>query len=248
MLNFIYGDASLAYNDEVWRFSDCGMRLDTRQLLASPVRTYYYKTSIVTSNAAIYKDIPCGGDKVYNFTNSLSSGDVNTGIAQLSSAYGLVFSGTISDDIPNSSTDLRPTLGIPVFSVYVPNRFEIPLQNGTSQGRKISVNRLAFRNWKSAGGKFNVYNSFRTTLSEGVTGLEMKPSPNDSYTDINYNNYNFNVQLSRQITPEYLYSGQTDDQHVNMNWTENPLIAIAHEDQTPFNLLGIVYKIAVQGN
>lgn len=255
MLNFIYGDSgnTYAFNaDDFWRFSDCGLKMNYRDTsLENPTRTYYYKPSNVTSISTNYRDIPASGRKVYNFTTSLSSGDVNTGIAQLSSAYGLVFNGTIPEYITynsNTFTSLVPTLGIPIFAVYVPNRFEVQLQNGTSQGRKISINRMMFRNWKSDGGKFNVYNAFQTSLMDGVTALEMKPSPNDSYTNINYSNYNFNVQTSRQNTPEYLYSGQTDDQVINMSWSENPLIAIVHEDQTPFNLLGIVYKYQVQGN
>jgi len=246
MFNFIYGDSTVAQLNDFWRFSDCAVTLTERSVLENPNRTYYYASNYYPSY--ILKDIPTSGKKVYNFTDSLSSGVVNSGVAQLSSAYGLVFNGTIPNIVPGILGEFRPTLGIPVFSVYVPNRFEVQLQNGTSQGRKFSINRMAFRNWKSDGGKFNVYNSFQTSLVDGVTALEMKPSPNDSYTNINYSNYNFNIQTNRQNTPEYLYSGQTDDQTVNMSWSENPLIAIVHDDQTPFNLTGIVYKFQVQGN
>lgn len=250
MMNFIYGDSSLASGNNltsknIWRFSDCAVNYTQRGTFTSPTRTYYIKLTFIGSGGGVY-DVPAGGDKVYTFNNSLSSGIVDNINPILSAGVGVIFNGTIPAAL--NGITLRPTVGIPIFSVYVPNRFEVQLQNGSSQGRKLRVNRVAFRNWKSSGGKFNVYNAFQTSLMDGVTALEMKPSPNDSYTNINYNNYNFNIQTSRQTTPVYLYSGQTDDQAINMNWTENPLFTIAHSDQTPFNLLGIVYKMEVQGN
>jgi hypothetical protein len=140
-------------------------------------------------------------------------------------------------------------VGLPVYSVYQPTRIDVNMGNGGSQGRLFRLNRFSLRLWRSYGGSFNVYDPIQYTVGDAVTKFEFRPVEGDSITAIDYDKFTFN--LSNQypkITNDPYYTGQTSDQHVNGNWSNNPIFTIVHNEPRPFNILGVVYKAEVSSN
>ena len=152
-------------------------------------------------------------------------------------------------------------VGIPYMSIYIPTRFDIKLDNGTSMGRKQRINRVQFKLWKSKGGEYIDLNAYRSSLSGGSL-FSLEPYYyNSSLSKIAYSDFTFNITPDQNqsatvkytalsATPEsaMIYSGSTTDTTINGSWTENPLFAVVHREPAPFNLLGMVWKMEIEGN
>lgn len=179
----------------------------------------------------------------------------------LSSSVVYPSSGTVYKiKVPSVDSKTALAIGIPVYSLFIPARFDVKLDNGTSMGRKHRINRVQFKPWRTVGGKFCLLDSFKSTLSAGMN-LATLPTLDTPASNIVYQDFNFNVTADKQLqksgvwsnifsTRPWLqtYSGSTADVAINMNWTDNPLFAVIHYDAAPFNLLGMVWKLEVQGN
>jgi len=140
-------------------------------------------------------------------------------------------------------------VGLPIYSVYQPTRIDVNIGNGGVQGRLLRLNRFALRLWRSYGGKFNVYDPVQYSLNDAVSSFEFRPVEGDALTSVDYDKFTFN--LSNQypkIKADSYYTGQTSDQYVNGNWSNNPIFTIIHDEPRPFNIIGVVYKIEISSN
>jgi len=208
---------------------------------------------------------------VYTTGQNVSAGPVyfSGSISGLFAEYPYKFTLPFDDNMNQDGAQDLPqaVVGLPVYSLYIPTRFDIKLDNGTSMGRKHRINRVEFKPWRTVGGKYVSLDSFRSTLSGG-RGLELLPTYDTPANNISYQDFNFNITPDDQSIMYYAntnvsyngtatlsarpwlqtYSGSTADTSINSNWTENPLFAVVHYDAAPFNLLGMVWKMEVQGN
>lgn len=95
---------------------------------------------------------------------------------------------------------------------------EILLRDGTSQARNWRPNRVMFYLQNAYGGSYG-------------------DTPDDADTAIIYD-----------TTPNPLFTGQTDDLHIESDFAAKTQFTIEHSDPTPFGLIGYVLKSEVSGS
>ena len=95
---------------------------------------------------------------------------------------------------------------------------EVLLRDGTSQARNWRPNRVMFYLQNAYGGSYG-------------------DTPSDADTDIIYD-----------TTPNPLFTGQTDDLHIESDFGQKTQFTIEHSDPTPFGLIGYVLKSEVSGS
>jgi hypothetical protein len=119
------------------------------------------------------------------------------------------------------------------FTAYlVPNRFEIQLRDGTAQMRKWRVTRASFRLFRSYYGYVwrKITDGDFTNYSRIVDETDEFPIAPDEAT---------------QDYPDH--TGQTFPQALNFDWGQACDIAIASRHAVPFNVLGMILEIEVEG-
>lgn len=126
----------------------------------------------------------------------------------------------------------RP-LGFPFTAYLIPNRTEVQLQDGTSQMRKWRASRASFRVWRSYFGHVvqRLADVAHTNYSRiDITGIDEFPEPpGDTPTTLGY------------------VSGQTLPQPLNFDWGNALDIVISSRHPTPFNILGMILEVEVEG-
>jgi hypothetical protein len=188
-----------------------------------------------------------------NGTGRIKSQPTIIGGIQLLTGYnGTPPSSTNSSWVSADSTSFitgQFVVGLPIYSVYQPTRVDVNIGNGGVQGRLLRLNRFALRLWRSYGGKFNVYDPVQYSLNDAISSFEFRPVEGDSLTSVDYDRFTFSLsnQYPKIKTDSY-YTGQTSDQHVNGNWSNNPIFTIVHDEPRPFNILGVVYKLEISSN
>jgi hypothetical protein len=126
--------------------------------------------------------------------------------------------------------------GIPFTAVLIPNRMEIQLQDGSAQMKKWRVTRAAFRLWQSLYG--NVQQKIGSAGEIDFSGLSA----------IDYNDMD---AFPRSPTSGYptlrTKTGQTLPQSLNFNSGNALDIVISSRHPTPFNILGMILEIEIEG-
>jgi hypothetical protein len=124
-------------------------------------------------------------------------------------------------------------LGFPFTAYLIPNRMEIQLRDGSAQMKRWRVSRGSFRVWRSYHG--HVFQkladvSITDAARIDINDIDAFPvSPEDTPTTLGY------------------VSGQTLPQALNFNWGHALDIVIASKHPTPFNLLGMILEVEVEG-
>ena len=126
--------------------------------------------------------------------------------------------------------------GLPFTAVLIPNRMEIQLQDGSAQMKKWRITRAAFRVWQSLYG--NVQQKIGSAGEINFTG----------YTAIDYTDID---GFPRSPTSGYptlrTKTGQTLPQSLNFDSGNALDIVISSRHPTPFNILGMILEIEVEG-
>lgn len=124
-------------------------------------------------------------------------------------------------------------LGFPFTAYLIPNRMEIQLQDGSAQMRKWRASRASFRVWRSYFGHVvqRLADVAHTNYSRiDITGIDEFPEPpGDTPTTLGY------------------VSGQTLPQPLNFDWGNALDIVISSRHPTPFNILGMILEVEVEG-
>ena len=131
-------------------------------------------------------------------------------------------------------------IGIPFTAILIPNRTEIQLQDGSAQMRKWSVKRAAFRVFRSMNGYFQASPSYINSYGVVTT------SPYDAiiYTDMDEYPMPFDFNNVSSVRTK---TGQTLPQPINFDWNNALDIVISSRHPTPFNILGMILEIEVEG-
>jgi hypothetical protein len=257
-MDFIFGGNESSV--ERWRFLDSYREYDmsspddTTTVDASP--DYELFNNIFESH--LYNDVNLyilsAGGSLWSDYYGTSNGRIRY---QTTEIGGIQLLGSFNGTLPSSTNpDYTSGLltgqfvvGLPIYSVYQPTRIDVNMGNGGSQGRLLRLNRFALRLWRSYGGKFNVYDPIQYSLSDAISAFEFRPVEGDTLTSVDYDKFTFNLsnQYPKIKTDSY-YTGQTSDQHVNGNWSNNPIFTIVHDEPRPFNILGIIYKAEISSN
>jgi hypothetical protein len=144
-------------------------------------------------------------------------------------------------------------IGSPYVSILMPNNFDIPLQNGTSIGRKKRINRVMYNLYNSIGGEYFLLNGELDNPSDSeIQDFEFKPLWNDSYNNIDYrgmtfSNFSYPVR-NLPLLPYRPKSGLTDDQNVVGDFSHSLLYGIVQRSPAPFTILNQTSKIEINGN
>lgn len=228
IMNFVYGSPWSNLNDQsTWKYLDC-VSTQTSSYVSGGNTLYTGFSQLENRNV----DYTAWGGYNYNYSSNL------------------ITSGTLT--LAGSANPTNINVGLPIFSVYVPPRLELQLQNGSIQGRKVRLNRVAFKLWRSFGGQYKIYNNQIASPTEAQNMYELKPLITDTFSDINYQNfiYGLSFDYPRPSTSNHdvSYTGQTVDQNCNSDWNSNQLLAIVHKEARPFNILGTVLKAEISGN
>jgi hypothetical protein len=187
-----------------------------------------------------YLSDTAGGSGTMIFSTTASSGMQSGRTAVLGTtdvtATGLpvtAVAGASTVTFAVANDGLTYNYGLPYTAYAIPNRLEIPLRDGTAQMRKWRISRAAFRLWRSFFGQVcqRVADAEYTTLSRiGTEGIDAYPrSPNDAATTTGY------------------VIGQTLPQSLNFDWGNALDIVIASKHPLPFNLLGMILEVEIDG-
>lgn len=164
-------------------------------------------------------------DVIYGGTSSQSDGSPYT--AAITGGSGTVVFTGLTANLANTQY-----IGFHFTAYLVPNRFEIQLRDGTAQMRKWRVTRASFRIFRSYYG--NVWNNITDADFTNYTRIiqetdEFPIAPDEAVQDYTHN------------------TGQTLPQTVNFDWNQACDIAIASRHSVPFNVLGMILEIEVEG-
>lgn len=141
----------------------------------------------------------------------------------------LVING--SGNVVATGTVLAIHAGLAYSAVLIPNRMEIQLRDGSAQMRKWAVKRGSFRLWRSRYG--NVQQRLGTAGAIDFTG----------FTGIQY----ADMDLFPRTLSSVPMTGQTLPQALNFDWGNALDIVISSRHPTPFNLLGMILEIEIEG-
>jgi len=244
MMNFIYGSSwrAISYNN-YWRFLDSYQPLEVRSTLTSPTRTRY-SSLVYATNHLLGRDV----ESIRYGGVPLTAFDFGTGTITLTGNDG------------NTSGFFNPVFGLPYTSLYIPTKFEVQLQNGTSFGKKVRIDSAVFSLWRSYGGQFKTIEGAFNDAEYAQDNFELGLMENKPYTDINYQNFIFSPSTDYPRNPDYplsstagypgdfeiSYTGQTQYNVINSSWSQDLNFIVSHSDPNPFNLRGIVFKLEVQ--
>ena len=119
------------------------------------------------------------------------------------------------------------------FTAYlVPNRFEIQLRDGTAQMRK----------WRATRASFRIFRSYYGNVWRKITDADFT-----NYTRIIQETDEFPIAPDEPVQDYTHNTGQTLPQSLNFNWGQACDIAIASRHALPFNVLGMILEIEVEG-
>jgi hypothetical protein len=119
------------------------------------------------------------------------------------------------------------------FTAYlIPNRFEIQLRDGTSQMRKWRVTRASFR----------IFRSYFGYVWNKITDADFT-----HYSRIIRETDEFPIAPDEAVQDYFHNTGQTFSQTLNFDWGQACDIAIASRHAVPFNVLGMILDIEVDG-
>lgn len=135
-------------------------------------------------------------------------------------------------------------LGIPFYAILIPNRTEIQLQDGSAQMRRWAVKRGSFRLWQS------LYGSVQRKLGPSTDSNGSYATLDQTgYAAIRYDGldaYPLPPIYSADTAP-YTKTGQTLPQPLNFDWGNALDIVIFSKHPTPFNILGMILEVEVEG-
>lgn len=126
--------------------------------------------------------------------------------------------------------------GLPFTACLIPNRTEIQLQDGSAQMKRWAVKLASFRVWQSLYG--NVQQKMGSAGEIDFTSLSAI-----NYADIEA----FPRSPTSGFPTVYTKTGQTLPQVLNFDWGNALDIVISSRHPTPFNLLGMILEVEVEG-
>jgi len=127
-------------------------------------------------------------------------------------------------------------IGIPFTACLIPNRTEIQLRDGSAQMKKWHVTRGSFRVWQS------LYGNVQQKI--GSAGeIDFTDSSSIKYDDIDI----FPRSPTSGYPTLHTKTGQTLPQSLGFDWGNALDIVISSRHPTPFNLLGMILEIEVEG-
>ena len=221
--DFVYAANLKEFNDkDLFNFFDCKISSDV------------YSTSAgnVTFSGLQVLD---GRNVFYSNANTSDYSLVTTNVSNSSTTISNLYSGTVN-------------FGLPIFCVYSPSRINFNLDNGDVQSRKIRIDRMNFKLWRSNDGGYKLYSN--QNYSNSLSSVQFKPIETDSFDKIKYEDfiYNFSIDNGSGVDPTVLKTGQTKDFNVNGDWNTNQMLAVTHYSPSPFTILSTQYKLEVSGN
>ena len=166
-----------------------------------------------------------GANVIYGGTSSQSDGSPYT--AAITGGSGtVVFTGL--------TANLAETqyIGFHFTAYLIPNRFEIQLRDGTSQMRKWRITRASFR----------IFRSYYGNVWRKITDADFT-----NYTRIIQETDEFPIAPDEAVQDYSHNTGQTFSQTLNFDWGQACDIAIASRHAVPFNVLGMILDIEVDG-
>jgi hypothetical protein len=123
-------------------------------------------------------------------------------------------------------------IGLHFTAYLVPNRFEIQLRDGTAQMKKWRVTRASFR----------IFRSYYGNVWRKITDADFT-----NYTRIIQETDEFPIAPDEAVQDYTHNTGQTLPQSLNFDWGQACDIAIASRHAVPFNVLGMILEIEVEG-
>lgn len=166
-----------------------------------------------------------GANVIYGGTSSQSDGSPYT--AAITGGSGtVVFTGL--------TANLAETqyIGFHFTAYLIPNRFEIQLRDGTSQMRKWRITRASFR----------IFRSYYGNVWRKITDADFT-----NYTRIIQETDEFPIAPDEAVQDYSHNTGQTLSQTLNFDWGQACDIAIVSRHAVPFNVLGMILDIEVDG-
>jgi hypothetical protein len=164
-------------------------------------------------------------DVIYGGTSSQSDGSPYT--AAITGGSGTVVFTGLTANLANTQY-----IGFHFTAYLVPNRFEIQLRDGTAQMRKWRVTRASFR----------IFRSYFGNVWSNITDADFT-----NYTRIIQETDEFPIAPDEAVQDYTHNTGQTLPQTVNFDWNQACDIAIASRHSVPFNVLGMILEIEVEG-
>jgi hypothetical protein len=167
------------------------------------------------------------GNLVAIIGGAFSKPDGSQHIAEITGGSGtVVFTGL---DVNLANTQY---IGFHFTAYLVPNRFEIQLRDGTAQMRKWRVTRASFR----------IFRSYFGYVWNKITDADFT-----NYTRIVRETDEYPIAPDEPVQGYPHRTGQTFPQTVNFDWNQSCEIAIASRHSVPFNVLGMILEIEVEG-
>jgi hypothetical protein len=161
------------------------------------------------------------------YGSSAAKSDGSPYIAEITGGSGtVVFTGL--------TANLAQTqyIGLHFTAYLVPNRFEIQLRDGTAQMRKWRITRASFR----------IFRSYYGNVWRKITDADFT-----NYTRIIQETDEFPIAPDEAVQDYTHNTGQTLPQSLNFDWGQACDIAIASRHAVPFNVLGMILEIEVEG-
>jgi hypothetical protein len=168
-----------------------------------------------------------GGNLVAIIGGTFSKPDGSQYIAEITGGSGTVVFTGLAVNLANTQY-----IGFHFTAYLVPNRFEIQLRDGTAQMRKWRVTRASFR----------IFRSYFGYVWNKITDADFT-----NYTRIIRETDEFPIAPDEPVQGYSHRTGQTLPQTVNFDWGQACDIAIASRHAVPFNVLGMILEIEVEG-
>lgn len=168
-----------------------------------------------------------GGNLVAIIGGAFSKPDGSQHIAEITGGSGTVVFTGLAVNLANTQY-----IGFHFTAYLVPNRFEIQLRDGTAQMRKWRVTRASFR----------IFRSYFGYVWNKITDADFT-----NYTRILRETDEYPIAPDEAVQGYPHRTGQTFPQTVNFDWNQACDIAIASRHSVPFNVLGMILEIEVEG-
>ena len=180
---------------------------------------------VTTANPQFAAD-PGNLNMIFGGTSSTTDGAPYISDVIADSSGSVIFDG-LSVNASNPQV-----LGLHFTAYLVPNRMEIQLQDGTAQMRKWRISRASFR----------IFRAYTAYVWRKITEADFT-----HYSRIVRETDEFPISPD-DPTQNYSHrTGQTLPQSLNFDWGPACDIVIASRHAVPFNVLGMILEIEVEG-
>lgn len=180
---------------------------------------------VTTANPQFAVD-PGNLNMIFGGTSSKTDGSPYISDVVSASSGSVIFNGLSVD------ASSPQVLGLHFTAYLVPNRMEIQLQDGTAQMRKWRISRASFR----------IFRAYFAYVWRKITEADFT-----HYSRIIRDTDEFPIPPDDPTQSYSHRTGQTLPQSLNFDWGQACDIVIASRHAVPFNILGMILEIEVEG-